>query len=546
MKLKMNYLTITGIMLITISCADFLDHDITTGLTDDNIGEVLAKNPSLISTFLESAYREYAGDFLYANRLPYALNEMAHEYDLNYTATAAWNEFARNEMTTTNSIVTQYVKEFYETVNFSNSVISLVDRTDRSLLSASDEALIDNYKGEALFIRAITNFDLLRLYGEKGPHFGGAYPANKDEKGIPLQLELATADNAYIARSTVGECYEAIIADLKAAYEIIGDHQIPVNTTVRTPGSMDADYTKDHGWAQKPAVTALLGKVYLYMNDYQKAKTEFEKIIADSRFALDRPVNLTDYIQHNDNNAESIFDLQYYYDTERQSRGKNYPVHQLALINTNVPGAWKNTFIDARTFARFGCGTPGQDPRIYEVTLYDHTWSTWATETTAPVWATVDVNAPDFRCYIRKWTDFYRWNSPSVNSKNVPLIRLADVYLMYAEVNLQLGQGSVATEYVNKVRRRAWDEADYNAPGTKGEDFATVDIAVIQEERYKELFGEFHRWFDLCRWGILEQELAKYPTTRAGVVTYNHNDYYCPIPQEQLNVNPLLEQSLGY
>lgn len=48
------------------------------------------------------------------------------------------------------------------------------------------------------------------------------------------------------------------------------------------------------------------------MSDYANAKTEFEKVIGDSRFKLDKPVNFTDYIQHTDNNPECIFSLQYY------------------------------------------------------------------------------------------------------------------------------------------------------------------------------------------------------------------------------------------
>lgn len=546
MKFKTKYLTIIGMILIIVSCEDFLDHDVTTGLTDDNIGEVIAKSPGTVATFLESAYRQYAGDGLYARNLGYALYGMGHDYDLDYTAYGPWNELALNSISVTNGYFNGYVTNFYKAVNFCNSVISLVDKADRSLMSESGKSLLDNYKGEALFIRAITNFDLLRIYGEKGPRFGGVYPANKDAKGIPLQLELATAENAYIPRSTVQECYASIIADLETAYDLIGDNLIPANTTVRTPGSLDQDYTKDYGWAQKPAVAALLGKVYLYMNDYTNAKTKFEEVIADSRFALDRPVNFTDYIQHTDNNPESIFSLQFYYDPERQARGRNHPIHQLALIHTNVQGAWLNTFLDPHTFARFDCGTPDQDPRIYEASLYDHTWSSWSTETTGPVWTTVDVNDPTFRCYVRKFIDFYKWNGPHLNSINLPLIRLADIYLMYAEVQLGLGNVASATEYVNKVRRRAWDEADYDAPGTKGEDFATVDLATLQEERFKELMWEGHRWFDVCRWGILDQELAIYPSNRAGIVQYDDIDYYAPIPESQINVNPQLVQSDGY
>jgi tetratricopeptide (TPR) repeat protein len=546
MNYKIKYLTFIGMILIFASCEDFLDHSVTRSLTDENIGEVIAKKPTALAPFLESAYRRWGGDGLYARNLFYCLNEQAHEFDLDWTGTLGWNEFAQNDMTSTNEMLPGFYTNYYLAINNANLVINLAGKIDQSILSESDKALVNNYKGEALFIRAHCHFDLLRLFGEKGPRFGGAYPANKDAKGIPLITELATADKIYIQRSTVGECYASILADLKESLNLIGDNQIPANTTVRKPGSLDVHYTKDSGWAQKPAVLALLGKVYLYMNNFQEAKTMFEAVIADPRFALDKPVNFTDYIQHNDNNPECIFSFQYYYDPVRQARGQNNPLQQLALINTNVANAWLNTFIDPHTFARFDCGTPKQDPRIYEVSLYDHTWSKWSTATTEPVWTTIDVNAPSFRCYIRKVIDFYNWSGPHLSHKNVDMIRLADVYLMYAETMLQLGNTATATEYVNKVRRRAWAEANYNSPGTKGEDFTAVTMPIIQEERYKELFFEPHRWFDLCRWGILDKELAKYPSTRAGIVKYEDMDYYCPIPIAQLNVNPALKQSESY
>jgi hypothetical protein len=180
--------------------------------------------------------------------------------------------------------------------------------------------------------------------------------------------------------------------------------------------------------------------------------------------------------------------------------------------------------------------------------LYDYTWSdaTWSTWDKAS-WTILDTGAPGFRCFPRKVVDFFNSSNPGTgNTKNIERIRLADVYLMYAEVQLKLGNTASATEYVNKVRHRAWDEADYNAPGTKGEDFAAVTLATIQDERYKELFFENHRWFDLCRWGIVAEELAKYPRTLAGDVHYDDNDYYLPIPALELRTNPNLKQSRGY
>lgn len=72
-----------------------------------------------------------------------------------------------------------------------------------------------NFQGESLFLRAFIHFDLLRLFGEQGPSFGGMYPNNKDAKGIILMEGIADASNAITARSTIEECYQLIIKDLK-------------------------------------------------------------------------------------------------------------------------------------------------------------------------------------------------------------------------------------------------------------------------------------------------------------------------------------------
>lgn len=77
----------------------------------------------------------------------------------------------------------------------------------------------------------------------------------------------------------------------------------------------------------------------------------------------------------------------------------------------------------------------------------------------------MDTSDPAYRYYQRKYIDFYNVSSPVFSTKNVDIIRLADIYLMYAEVMLKLNSADVATEYVNKVRRRAWGESNYDVPG---------------------------------------------------------------------------------
>jgi hypothetical protein len=540
-KVKTVLLTWFGITCLS-SCSGFLDHPLTNSVSDDNIGEVILNDPSSLESFLANAYRTLGGINLYGRHIQYATTVMSHETDLDYIAEEARNEFSRNTLTSVNTLVLLIYTNYYTVLATLNTLDDLMNHLDLDKFTAAQSQRITNLRGELLFLRAYCHFELLCLFAEKGPHFGGDYPNNRDAQGIILATKLTTAETAYATRSTVGECYRAILDDLQEAEKHIGNNQIPANNIIRG-GNDDTDYTGNTGWAQLPAVRALRGKVYLFMSEWEKAKTEFDAILSDSRFGLDKPVNFTDYIQHADNNAESIFALQYYYYTGPADSYSGAPTHQVARIFGNVPGAWMNFFIDARNPARFG-----DDPRLYEATLYDYTWAdaNWATWDKSS-WTQLDVNDPGFRCFPRKIIDFYNSSNPGTgNTKNIERIRLTDVCLMYAEAQLKLGNTAAATEYVNRIRRRAWGEADYSAPGTKGEDFATVTMEILQEERFRELFFENHRWFDLCRWGIVKQELAKYPRTMAGDVHYDDNDYYLPIPAQELRTNPNLTQSWGY
>ena len=89
-----------------------------------------------------------------------------------------------------------------------------------------------------------------------------------------------------------------------------------------------------------------------------------------------------------------------------------------------------------------------------------------------------------------------------------------------------------------------WASLDHKMRYKK--ELSDEEVEILQEERYKELFFENIRWYDICRWGILEQELAKYPSTKAGTVHYDPQDYYLPIPESELRTNPLMKQSKGY
>ncbi|MDR2058149.1 MAG: RagB/SusD family nutrient uptake outer membrane protein [Dysgonamonadaceae bacterium] len=139
---------------------------------------------------------------------------------------------------------------------------------------------------------------------------------------------------------------------------------------------------------------------------------------------------------------------------------------------------------------------------------------------------------------------------------NYPIVRLADIYLLYAEV-VKDTDPAKALEYINKVHRRAYNypvdapsPVDYKSLNgrTKAapEDHLAND--VLKYERWAELFAEGQWWFDIRRWKIGEQEVKYYKEARNGPLSFRSDDYYVqPIPKTEVErYNGKIEQSGNY
>ncbi len=124
-----------------------------------------------------------------------------------------------------------------------------------------------------------------------------------------------------------------------------------------------------------------------------------------------------------------------------------------------------------------------------------------------------------------------------------PMFRLADAYLMYAEIFLRGGGGSAsqAAEYVNMLRERAYGSPAGNITATD----LTLDF--ILDERSRELHWEAHRRTDLIRFGQFTTS-GIWPWkggVKEGKTTEAFRDLY-PIPSTDIIANPLLTQNEGY
>lgn len=139
---------------------------------------------------------------------------------------------------------------------------------------------------------------------------------------------------------------------------------------------------------------------------------------------------------------------------------------------------------------------------------------------------------------------------------NIYIVRLADIYLLYAEL-LQDSDPATALEYVNKVHRRAYgadpetsSEYDYHSLSDRTHAYDPTDHLandVIKYERWAELFAEGQWWLDVRRYQIGDKEAAYYKSTRHGNITWKGQESYVqPIPQLELERNGNIQQSKGY
>jgi len=143
------------------------------------------------------------------------------------------------------------------------------------------------------------------------------------------------------------------------------------------------------------------------------------------------------------------------------------------------------------------------------------------------------------------------------SNANIPVVRLADIYLLYAELMQKLGDDVTALEYVNKVHRRAYNNyanggKDYTSLTERTKALDANDILandVIKYERWAELFGEGQWWWDIRRWKLQDNEVNVYKSVilnSIDLVSHGNPYYVQPIPQLEMDRNKGIQQSEGY
>jgi starch-binding outer membrane protein, SusD/RagB family len=500
---------------ISFGCSDsFLNVENVNELSTDNFYKKVSHfDLSLNATYDAVKNLDLFGQTFYIQ----TLLALPHESDY-------WNAQNRNEVMSADGQVYIAWRGFYRIVARANDLIENAPRfVANENPTTAEIAELDKIVAQAHFLRAFAYFHMVRLWGEE------SYAVDPNRLAVPLILTIPKVRaDMMVPRATVGQVYDQIIADLEIAESGL-------------PNTWDAN---NIARVTAFAVKAYLGQVYLYMEDYENARAYFEEVIGNSAYQLVPSDRYDDLFQGKyEFSPESLWEINYTVDMT-MNIWENGLGSGIALVIAAPDRGWSNCTPHGVNVDRFGT-----DPRL-SVCMYaptDLVADVDGNMTPAGV-STFNFTGHSFRKYNPKDYSVLATNRNSGTNYN--MMRLADVYLMYAEILNHDGEDALAAEYVNKVRRRAYGynsntpEPSVDYTGLAG----NVMRDSIREERFRELFGEGHRWYDIVRWKIVQEEVEKYNVKRVtgGEIIYNDKDYYYPIPLGELDTNNKAVPSTGY
>jgi len=442
------------------------------------------KTAEQVEFAVNGAYSTLQSGNMYQNW--YVLSEIPSDNTTNNLSGSVTDqdEFDKFYIRTTNPFTANFWNESYNGINKCNMVLGKIDGV------TMDASRKDQLIKEVKFLRGLMYFNLVRIFG-----------------GVPLVTSTVQITDAYaIARSTQAETYAQIIKDLTDAE------------------TLPASYTgNDVGRATSGNVKALLGTVYLTMKDYAKGEAKLAEVISSGKYSLleNTPgsLNITGYEKifdpTNHNHKESIFDVQFKKGGFGEGSG---------FANNFAPENSGTSVVAVGSTG--GNNIPTEDMNnAYEAGDLRKDYSMASSYIDNKTGKTVPIR------HVKKYRDVpYQSGDANID---YPVIRYADVLLMYAEALNENGKTAEACTMLNKVRRRGFG---YQSTETSPVDISTTDKVVFRDkvlqERRVELAFEGQRWFDLIRTGRAVQLM------KSKGFKINDTQLICPIPQKQVDINP--------
>jgi hypothetical protein len=482
---------LTGISIAGLYSCKKLDENPSSVIVAQQFYKTASDATSAVNAAYSTLNSDPAGDFpLYGRQLNLLVENGS---DNQVYSPSNTNPDVRALGTATyissNSRVQKVWQQLYYGINRANIAIDNIPAIQM------DSTLRDRLVRESKFIRGLLYFNLVRLYG-----------------AVPLVLHNPTTINPsalLVGRTSVDSIYLQIVSDLKDATNL--------------PKSYSGT---DLGRATAGAAHTLLAKVYLTRQNWTDALTQLNIVINGGYGYALFPSYYDAFQKATKNGKEHIFSAQF---------------------ETNL-GAVNSTQYLSQSFISFNTQTwpidVPADSSLYRlfsatdtrraVTFYNSVYNAATGQTV--------VYSNQYVPYFNKFVDYSLTplTTQAQSGINYPILRYADVLLMYAEAQNELSGGPTADAYaaINQVRTRA------NVPNLT----ASLNQSDFRDsvflERRKEFIQEGHRWFDLVRQGgtTLVDALHKIPAKSAA----SAKNTLFPIPLVEVQLNSKLTQNLGY
>lgn len=489
---KFIYILSVPVALAMTSCADFLDDPQPAQSLPSSTAFQTAQD---IENGLIGAYNAVQNSDLFGCNIVMSSDIMADNGEWRGSF-PSFVDMYNQALTADNAEVAGIWREGYRAINHANLVLD-------ALTFVNDPALTDDManrlKGEALFIRAATHFEMVRYLGKP---YGAS---SSTDPGIPIMATaVKSSDNiTFPSRNTVAEVYNQVIADFQEAANLL-------------------PATKTYGRPSRFAALGYLAEIAFQQGDYPNAAS----LAAD---VMGGPFNLTDSpvdFFTNEGSAEEIWAVIH---TAQDNPGVNGSLATFHHINGRGGDVVVSVDLQENGYSRIISASQAADLAAAGYTADDLRFSQLTSSAAPPT-----VN-------VEKYEGFTN------NDDDAPIQRLAEYMLMRAEALARTsGVNDESLDLLNAIRTRAIRVVD----GTGGvvpnggdlisysaSDFANADelIEAIILERRVELAFEGNRFHDLVR---LQRDVKG--------TAFDADKLRWPLPQRDLDANSNLTQNPGY
>lgn len=430
-----------------------------------------------------------------------------------------------NEYTfdSSNSNIEGLFSGLYGVIYQSNLVIEKV---------ANDTEVKKRAIAEAYFFRAWANFELVTLWGT-----------------APLVDHLLATDEYRQPNSTPEALWAIVEADLK---EAIGMNALP--------SKKNKDDQETGMRVTQEVAKAYLGKAYLFQKKYQEAASVLNEVVDSKKYDLFRGDYDMQFHAVNNNNCESMLELQWRNDQEQTWS---------QMDMTFLMQGWRtgNMTLEGKAADEVAQGTYGfLNPRksLYDAFVKAEGKNGYRLQKTllnSDQMAAYGVKLNPGQ-YIYGCEGYLFFKNRLLKSDNImdaswfqgfqytdrKIMRYAEVLLLAAEANLQAGQPDKALYDINQIRERA-----------KETPLTSVTLDDIKTEKRLELCLESTRFQDLVRWGDAKKALAsqgkEIPNYSSKGVSWDFSNstfgfqdkhMLLPIPLKERELNPNIQQNTGW